>query len=263
MLTILTALSISICSRNIPWTISKSSFRSTISATSFFVLFFYRTCKKRKILEWSLLAPLLVSHSNLITSILFSIVIFLTFGDFKDILVTEDSFLEAWDLKCSACCIFVPSFCFVSCIHASMLLSINLIRHIQIWTHHALSDTFTQHYFHLFDSTVFAPFHCIFLYLPQVIPQYVLFIYSSYSLFSLFLFHTGNSNTVGGGLVLPLADLGDLSGLENGSKNPTAMVDGVFCIPYFVFCILSWFFNIRRGWLILYSAVPWCFERTA
>jgi hypothetical protein len=36
----------------------------------------------------------------------------------------------------------------------------------------------------------------------------------------------GNSNTVGGGLVLPLADLGDLSGMEAGSKSPIAMVDG-------------------------------------
>ena len=38
--------------------------------------------------------------------------------------------------------------------------------------------------------------------------------------------------------MLPLADLGDLSGLENGGKNPTAMVDGTFCIPYFVFYLL-------------------------
>mmetsp|Transcript_13335 Transcript_13335/g.12916 ORF Transcript_13335/g.12916 Transcript_13335/m.12916 type:complete len:398 (+) Transcript_13335:116-1309(+) len=37
---------------------------------------------------------------------------------------------------------------------------------------------------------------------------------------------TGNSNTVGGGLVLPLADLGDLSGMEGGSLNPISMVDG-------------------------------------
>jgi hypothetical protein len=34
------------------------------------------------------------------------------------------------------------------------------------------------------------------------------------------------SNTVGGGLVLPLADLGDLSGLEVGGTKPVAMVDG-------------------------------------
>ena len=37
---------------------------------------------------------------------------------------------------------------------------------------------------------------------------------------------TGNSNTIGGGLVLPLADLGDLKGLEEGATNPTAMIDG-------------------------------------
>lgn len=37
---------------------------------------------------------------------------------------------------------------------------------------------------------------------------------------------TGNSNTIGGGLVLPLADLGDLAGLREGAKNPIAMIDG-------------------------------------
>jgi len=37
---------------------------------------------------------------------------------------------------------------------------------------------------------------------------------------------TGNSNTIGGGLVLPLADLGDLKGLEQGGKKPIAMIDG-------------------------------------
>ena len=37
---------------------------------------------------------------------------------------------------------------------------------------------------------------------------------------------TGNSNTVGGGLVLPLADLGQLEGLEQGAKEPISMVDG-------------------------------------
>ena len=37
---------------------------------------------------------------------------------------------------------------------------------------------------------------------------------------------TGNSNTIGGGLVLPLADLGDLKGLEEGGKKPIAMIDG-------------------------------------
>lgn len=37
---------------------------------------------------------------------------------------------------------------------------------------------------------------------------------------------TGNSNTIGGGLVLPLADLGDLKGLELGGKDPVAMIDG-------------------------------------
>lgn len=37
---------------------------------------------------------------------------------------------------------------------------------------------------------------------------------------------TGNSNTVGGGAVLPLADLGDLAGMEKGSKEPIAMIDG-------------------------------------
>lgn len=37
---------------------------------------------------------------------------------------------------------------------------------------------------------------------------------------------TGNSNTVGGGVVLPLADLGDLSGLAAGGKDPIAMIDG-------------------------------------
>ena len=37
---------------------------------------------------------------------------------------------------------------------------------------------------------------------------------------------TGNSNTIGGGLVLPLADLGQLEGLEQGAKRPISMVDG-------------------------------------
>lgn len=37
---------------------------------------------------------------------------------------------------------------------------------------------------------------------------------------------TGNSNTIGGGLVLPLADLGDLQGLEAGGRKPIAMIDG-------------------------------------
>lgn len=37
---------------------------------------------------------------------------------------------------------------------------------------------------------------------------------------------TGNYNTVGGGLVYPLADLGLLKGLEKGGKKPIAMIDG-------------------------------------
>jgi len=37
---------------------------------------------------------------------------------------------------------------------------------------------------------------------------------------------TGNSNTVGGGLVYPRADLGKLQGFEQGARNPVAMVDG-------------------------------------
>lgn len=37
---------------------------------------------------------------------------------------------------------------------------------------------------------------------------------------------TGNSNTIGGGLVLPLADLGTLNGMEQGSREPVAMIDG-------------------------------------
>ncbi|KAL7457038.1 hypothetical protein ACHAWC_008505 [Mediolabrus comicus] len=37
---------------------------------------------------------------------------------------------------------------------------------------------------------------------------------------------TGNTNTVGGGLVYPRADLGDLSGFSNGAKEPIAMADG-------------------------------------
>ena len=37
---------------------------------------------------------------------------------------------------------------------------------------------------------------------------------------------TGNTNTVGGGLVYPRADLGDLSGLQAGMKQPVEMVDG-------------------------------------
>jgi len=36
---------------------------------------------------------------------------------------------------------------------------------------------------------------------------------------------TGNSNTVGGGLVYPLADLGKLQGFEQGLKNPISMAD--------------------------------------
>ncbi len=37
---------------------------------------------------------------------------------------------------------------------------------------------------------------------------------------------TGNTNTVGGGLVYPQADLGNLSGLEKGMKQPITMADG-------------------------------------
>jgi protochlorophyllide reductase len=37
---------------------------------------------------------------------------------------------------------------------------------------------------------------------------------------------TGNTNTVGGGLVYPQADLGNLQGLQKGCKNPIAMADG-------------------------------------
>merc|ERR1712157_504353 len=37
---------------------------------------------------------------------------------------------------------------------------------------------------------------------------------------------TGNSNTVGGGPVYPLADLGTLKGFEEGAKNPVSMADG-------------------------------------
>lgn len=37
---------------------------------------------------------------------------------------------------------------------------------------------------------------------------------------------TGNTNTVGGGLVYPRADLGNLSGLEEGGTKPIAMADG-------------------------------------
>jgi len=37
---------------------------------------------------------------------------------------------------------------------------------------------------------------------------------------------TGNTNTVGGGTVLPFADLGDLEGMKAGSKDPVAMIDG-------------------------------------
>ena len=37
---------------------------------------------------------------------------------------------------------------------------------------------------------------------------------------------TGNTNTVGGGLVYPRADLGDLSGLAAGGAKPIEMVDG-------------------------------------
>jgi protochlorophyllide reductase len=37
---------------------------------------------------------------------------------------------------------------------------------------------------------------------------------------------TGNTNTIGGGLVYPRADLGKLQGLEKGGKKPVAMADG-------------------------------------
>mmetsp|Transcript_17480 Transcript_17480/g.24297 ORF Transcript_17480/g.24297 Transcript_17480/m.24297 type:complete len:424 (-) Transcript_17480:780-2051(-) len=37
---------------------------------------------------------------------------------------------------------------------------------------------------------------------------------------------TGNTNTVGGGLVYPQADLGDLSGLDQGMQKPISMADG-------------------------------------
>jgi len=37
---------------------------------------------------------------------------------------------------------------------------------------------------------------------------------------------TGNTNTVGGGFVWPRADLGNLKGMEKGSKKPVSMIDG-------------------------------------
>lgn len=37
---------------------------------------------------------------------------------------------------------------------------------------------------------------------------------------------TGNTNTVGGGLVYPQADLGKLKGFEKGAKKPITMADG-------------------------------------
>jgi len=37
---------------------------------------------------------------------------------------------------------------------------------------------------------------------------------------------TGNTNTVGGGLVYPQADLGNLQGFEQGAKQPISMADG-------------------------------------
>ena len=37
---------------------------------------------------------------------------------------------------------------------------------------------------------------------------------------------TGNTNTVGGGLVYPQADLGNLKGMEKGMKEPISMADG-------------------------------------
>ena len=37
---------------------------------------------------------------------------------------------------------------------------------------------------------------------------------------------TGNTNTVGGGAVYPLSDLGRLEGMKQGSKMPIAMIDG-------------------------------------
>jgi len=37
---------------------------------------------------------------------------------------------------------------------------------------------------------------------------------------------TGNTNTVGGGLVYPQADLGNLQGFEAGARNPITMADG-------------------------------------
>lgn len=37
---------------------------------------------------------------------------------------------------------------------------------------------------------------------------------------------TGNTNTVGGGLVYPQADLGDLQGFEKGARKPISMADG-------------------------------------
>ena len=37
---------------------------------------------------------------------------------------------------------------------------------------------------------------------------------------------TGNTNTVGGGLVYPRADLGNLKGLAQGAKKPIEMADG-------------------------------------
>jgi hypothetical protein len=51
----------------------------------------------------------------------------------------------------------------------------------------------------------------------------------------IYIFYVGNSNTVGGGLVLPLADLGDLTGLEGGSLNPISMVDGKMYVMFILY----------------------------
>jgi hypothetical protein len=53
--------------------------------------------------------------------------------------------------------------------------------------------------------------------------------------------YIGNSNTVGGGLVPPLADLGTLAGLEAGGKEPVAMIDGMYIGDFLFF----------HGWNVL------------
>lgn len=84
---------------------------------------------------------------------------------------------------------------------------------------------------------------------------------------------TGNTNTVGGGLVYPRADLGKLEGFAQGGKEPVAMVDGK---PFFgakaykdsKVCNMMTVYELHRRYhektgIVFSSMYPGCIADTA